>query len=82
MRSGSAIAIGCFSLIIGIVITMTLVALKTGGTLSWCWAWVLSPLWGIMVLELPFLGALALYAKLWGMGDEDAEEQEPTPRRD
>jgi len=79
MRPHSAIAIGCFSIIIGIVLTITLVALKSIDALNWGWPWIMSPLWGIIVLELPFLGALALYTRLWGMGNDENEEQMPTP---
>ena len=55
--SSSTGGIGFFGLL-----TIVFVTLKLTGYIHWSWLWVLSPLWGALILFLSVLSVLAVIA--------------------
>lgn len=48
---------------IGFIIFLTIIfiGLKLSGTISWSWTWVLSPIWGSVVLSIASAVGLIIY---------------------
>jgi hypothetical protein len=48
-----------------VLLTVLFFALKMGGVIAWSWFWVLSPIWGALILAL-ICGVIALLAVVAG----------------
>ncbi len=57
--SSSTGGIGFFGLL-----TIVFVTLKLTGYIHWSWLWVLSPLWGALILFALVIGVIALIASI------------------
>jgi hypothetical protein len=61
------------------IMVITLIVLKLAGVITWSWWWVLSPLWGGLVLNVLAIGGLLSVAMSCPRGFTVTDGQADTP---